>query len=235
MKIGIMQPYFFPYIGYWQLLNHVDKYIIYDDVNFIKGGWINRNRILLNNNIHYINVPMIGASSNKLINEIAVDNNIILRNKMIKTIEHAYSTSQEFSSVMPLIQDIFLYQADNLGEYLFYSILQVADYLNIKTEIILSSSLHKNNEIRGQEKVISICKLMGATEYINAIGGQHLYDFSAFEFNGIQLKFLKSNSIQYDQGKKAFVENLSIIDILMHNSKEEVTDMLAQYSLVTSS
>lgn len=235
MKLGIMQPYFFPYIGYWQLMNCVDKYIVYDDVNFIKGGWINRNRILLNGEEHFFNIPMIGASSNKLINQVKVDNNKVLRNKLIKQLEHAYSNAPLYKEVMPLLTDILLYEADNLGEYLLYSILKIARYLDMSTEILLSSELKKDNNLKGQDKVIFICKSIGAGEYYNAIGGMELYDFGKFKENGIQLFFLKTGNVVYSQGKNEFVENLSIIDVLMYNTKKEVKNLLNLYELLTES
>lgn len=233
MKLGIMQPYFFPYIGYWQLMNCVDKYIVYDDVNFIKGGWINRNRILLNGKEHLFNVPMIGASSNKLINQVKVDNNKVLRNKLIKKIEHAYSDAPLYNEIIPVLTDILFYEADDLGAYLFYSIVKIARYLDMDTDIVLSSKLKKNDELKGQDKVISICKIVGADEYYNAIGGLELYDFAKFKENGIQLFFLKTGNIMYLQGKNEFVENLSIIDVLMYNTKNEVKNFLNLYELVT--
>lgn len=233
MKLGIMQPYFVPYIGYWQLMNAVDKYVVYDDVNFIKGGWINRNRILLNGFPFYFNIQMNGASPNKLINEVEINNNTSIVNKNLKQIETAYKKAPYYNVVRPLIEEIFAYDTNNLAKFIFNSFKVINRYLDIKTELVLSSSLNKNNELKGQDKVIAICKLLGATEYYNAIGGQELYDFATFAENKIELKFLRTENITYKQFNNEFQPNLSIIDVLMFNDKETVKKMLNSYSLIS--
>ena len=235
MKVGIMQPYFMPYIGYWQLLSAVDKYVIYDDVNFIKGGWINRNRILVDGKPKYFNVRLMGASSYKKINEISVnrDNNVI--GKDLRIIEGAYKKAPFYENVKPIIEEVLRYEQDNLAYYLGNSLRMICNYLEITTELIYSSSLDKNNSLKGQDKVLAICKLLHATEYYNAIGGQSLYSYSDFADNGIALKFLKSNNIAYSQFDNVYQSNLSIIDILMFNSKERVKKILQEYTLVQES
>lgn len=232
MKVGIMQPYFMPYIGYWQLLNAVDRYVIYDDVNFIKGGWINRNRILINGNPTYFNVPLKGASPFKLINEIEVNNDEILIKKNLRSLEDAYKKAPHFNEVYPLLESIITCKKDNLAEYLTYSILTICKYLDIDTQIYLSSNLKKSNELKGEDKVIAICNELEATEYYNAIGGQELYSFADFNNNNIKLNFLKTSNIEYKQYNNEFQPNLSIIDVLMFNSKDEVKAMLNEFSLV---
>lgn len=232
MKLGIMQPYFVPYIGYWQLLNAVDKYVIYDDVNFIKGGWINRNRILMNGEPRYFNLPMLGASPNKLINQVEVNQDGKLRNRNLQIIKDAYKKAPYFSQAFPIIEQILLCQKTNLAENIVESIRIISDYLGIRTEIVISSSLQKDCSLKGQDKVISICKLLGATEYYNAIGGQSLYSFSDFEKEEIQLHFLKTEAIEYAQFDNPFHGNLSIIDVMMFNSREEIQAMLQKYTLI---
>ena len=232
MKLGIMQPYFVPYIGYWQLLNAVDKYVIYDDVNFIKGGWINRNRILMNGEPRYFNLPMLGASPNKLINQIAVNQDGKFRSKNIQIIKDAYKKAPYFLQVFPVIEQILLCEKTNLAENIAESIRIICDYLGIQTEILISSSLQKDCSLKGQDKVISICNLLGATEYYNAIGGQDLYSFSDFEKEGIQLRFLKTEPMEYVQFGNSFHSNLSIIDVMMFNAKEEIREMLQKYILI---
>ena len=226
MKIGIMQPYFVPYIGYFQLLNAVDKYVIYDDVNYIKGGWINRNRILINGQPSYINVPLKGASPNKLINEIEVDNNEVLIQKNLRMLEGAYKKAPYFENVYKLMEDIIKCGKDNLAEYLAYSIKKICEYLDINTELIISSQMDKDNKLRGKDKVIHICHKLGGTEYYNAIGGQEMYDYDTFRENNLELSFVKTNDIVYKQYNNEFIPYLSIIDVMMFNSKEEVKKML---------
>lgn len=231
MKLGIMQPYFFPYIGYWQLINAVDKYVVYDDVTYIKGGWINRNNILLNGTRHLITLPLEEASSFKLINEISITKKIILKNKLIKTIKNSYSRAPYFKEVMPIIETLIM-DNSNIAILNYNIILTMKKYLNIKTEILLSSQIKKDNSLKGQDKVIHIAHLLGATEYINAIGGQSLYSKEDFKKANIKLSFLNTNNIQYKQLKNNFVPYLSFIDILMFNSPNEIKEMLNEYTLL---
>lgn len=232
MKLGIMQPYFVPYIGYWQLMNAVDKYVIYDDVNFIKGGWINRNRILINGEVKYFNIPMIGASSSKLINEVEVNNNQNLIDKNLRIIENAYKKSPCFQEVYCLIARILNCGKKNIADYIVESFKIICNYLEIKTELILSSKLEKDNNLKAESKVLSICELLNADEYYNAIGGRMLYSFSDFREKNIELKFLKTEEIIYKQFSNIFYPNLSIIDVMMFNSKEKIKCFLDDFQLV---
>lgn len=232
MKLGIMQPYFFPYIGYWQLLAAVDKYVIYDDVNFIKGGWISRNKILNGENVQYINVQMQGASSFKHINEIEVQGNDIVINKNKKTIWNAYHKRPYFREAYPLVTEILEHKGKNLAKYLEYSIRKVCQYLNIDTELMISSKIDKDNTLKGEDKIIDICKRLNADTYYNAIGGEQLYDYEKFKEQGIKLCFLKAGEISYCQGRNDFEPNLSIIDVMMNNSVETIREMLNDYILI---
>lgn len=232
MKLGIMQPYFVPYIGYFQLMNAVDKYVVYDDVNFIKGGWINRNRILLNGQPYFFNVPCLGASPNKKINEVKVNLDERLASKNLKLIQNAYSKAPYFKQIFPLVEDIVLFKEENIAKFIYHSFQVICNYLDIKTELIFSSNLKKDNSLKGQDKVLAICKELSATEYYNAIGGQELYSFKDFERQNIKLCFVKTNQMEYNQFNNEFQPNLSIIDVLMFNSKEKVKEMLKEFTLI---
>lgn len=232
MKIGIMQPYFFPYIGYWQLINAVDKYVICDDVNYIKNGWINRNNILINGEPRLINIQMHKASQNKLINEIEILDNDSANNKLLRTIEHSYKKAPFYKDVFSLIVDIMNQKGKNLAKFLEFSIRQVCKYLSIDTKIVVSSHIEKNNKLKAQEKIIEICKILGADEYINAIGGQALYSYEDFAMHGIRLKFLETGEIKYSQFNDKFVPNLSVIDIMMFNPRDVIVDMLNNFTFV---
>ena len=229
MTLAIMQPYLFPYIGYWQLINAVDTFVIYDDVNFIKQGYINRNSILSNGKSQVITMELIGASSNKLINEIEVGNN---RSKLSKTIKQNYVKARYFEVVYPLIENILNQNEKNLGKFIGYSLEQISNYLEINTKFIYSSDIEKDNALKTQDKVLEICNILKADKYINAIGGQELYNKEIFKENGIELNFLKTELVEYKQFKNDFVPYLSIIDVLMFNSKDEIKNMLVRYELV---
>ena len=231
MKLGIMQPYFFPYLGYWQLISAVDKYVVYDDVTYIKGGWINRNNILVNKQLHLLTLPLENASSFKNINEISITSKISEKEKLLKTIEMAYMKAPFFNEIYPIINKLIMGN-NNIALLNYNAILEITKYLNIKTEILLSSEIEKDNSLKAEKKVIHINKILGSDTYINAIGGQELYDREIFKQNGLNLFFLKMREIKYEQFKNDFVTNLSIIDVLMFNNKEEVAEMLNEYQLL---
>jgi len=232
MKIGIMQPYFFPYIGYFALIKAVDKFVLYDDVAYIKNGWINRNRIKVGNNDNYITVPVTNASTNYLINEVKIVNYVNFKTRLFKTLEQNYKKAPSYIRIIDLLMDIFRGSFDYMNDLNRKALSGVIDYLDINTEVITSSSINKNKELRSEAKVIDICKVLNGDVYINPIGGRELYSKENFQKEGICLKFIKMNDIIYEQGKGDFVPNLSIIDVLMWNSKEDVKGMLNNYVLI---
>ncbi len=232
MKIGIMQPYFFPYLGYWQLIKVVDKYVIYDDVNYIKNGWINRNFILLNGQKHLLTLPLDGASPFELINNTKIIQNEKVKLKLLRTLSNAYSKAPFYNEIYPIVEATIMHKSLNISEALIYSIRNIVEYLDLDTEIIISSEIKKKLELKAQDKVIDIVKYLEGDTYINAIGGQELYNRDDFKSDGIDLYFLKMNNISYQQLKNDFVPNLSIIDVLMFNSPEAVREMLDDYELI---
>lgn len=232
MKLAVMQPYLFPYIGYFQLINAVDRFVIYDDVNFIKGGWINRNRVLVNGVATYLNAGIKGASSFKLISEIELDANPLWRGKMLKTIKSSYGKAPHFSVVFEFLQTVILYPTNLLADFLTNSIVKLCDFIGVSTDVLRSSQMYQNRNLRSTERVLDICRQNAANTYINAIGGKELYRPEAFRENNIELKFLQTRQIAYQQFSRAFVPNLSIIDVLMFNSREKVSTLLSEYDLV---
>mgnify|MGYP001392400988 CR=1 FL=1 len=233
LKLGIMQPYFFPYIGYWQLISAVDHYIIYDDVNFIKSGWVNRNNILLNNKAHLIRLHLNQASYLKKINEIEIEDNPIRMRKILATLKQGYAKAPYFNPTMILLERIFNYSEKNLASFNLNHIKEICNYLEINTKLTLSSSIKQNSTLKGKDRVIEICRENKTDIYINAIGGKNLYNKEEFEKNGITLKFIKSRNIEYKQFKNNnFVPWLSIIDIMMFNDKKEIRSMLSKYELL---
>lgn len=229
MRIAVMQPYFFPYIGYWQLINAVDIFVIYDDVNFIKRGYISRNNILQNQKAQLFTLELIGASQNKKINEISVGNN---SKKLLKTIKQNYSKAPFFNDVIPLLEEILNNEEKELSRFLGFSLVKISKYLDINANFLYSSDLENDKSLKAQERLIEISKILNATDYINAIGGKELYDKQGFLENNINLSFLKSTEILYKQFNNEFVSNLSIIDVMMFNSKEEIQRLLQKYNLL---
>ena len=229
MTLGIMQPYFMPYIGYWQLMAAVDTYVVYDDVNYIKGGWVSRNNILLNGQKHMFTITLNGASPNKLFNEITIKDDF---KKFSRVIESAYRKAPYYAEVTALLDKIYNYEDKSLGAFMMNSFQVVLDYLEIDTKLVLSSTIEKDNDLRGKEKVKHICQLLGADTYYNAIGGQELYNKNDFKADGIDLHFVKTELSPYPQLKNEFVPGLSMIDVLMFNHPKEVKQLLTNYKLV---
>jgi hypothetical protein len=233
MKIGIMQPYFFSYIGYWQLINTVDKFVIYDNIQFTKKSWIRRNRILLNGKDKLFTLPIKKDSDYLDVSERYLSETFPKkREKLLNQIKMAYKKAPQFSTVFPIIEECINYNNDNLFEYIYHSIVKVLEYLDIDTEIIISSSIDIDHSLQNKYRVIETCKVLGGDTYINPIGGMELYDKEEFSQNGIELKFLQTDNFKYKQYDNSFVPNLSIIDVMMFNSIEEVKKMLEKYELL---
>lgn len=233
MTLAIMQPYFLPYIGYMQLMDAVDTFILYDDVSFINRGWINRNRLLINGQEHLFTVPLKDASQNKLINEVHLADDPKWRSKLLKTIEQGYRKAPCYQQVMPITEKIINFATDSIADLVYFSLVELNQYLGITTRLVASSSIYSNTDLKAQERILDICRQEKATQYINPIGGMELYDKPTFEESGIKLNFIKAKPVQYPQfGRSDFVPWLSILDALMFNDIDSVRVLLGEYELV---
>jgi len=232
MKLAIMQPYIFPYIGYFQLINAVDKFVIYDDVAYINKGWINRNNILLGGKASLFTIPLISASQNKLIREIEIENLALYRKKFLKTIEQSYKKSPYFEPVFQIIEQVFNSDINNIAQFITFSIKATCEYIGINTAIVDSSTLYQNEHLKAQERILDICLQEKANHYINPNGGMSLYDNAFFETVQIRLNFIKAQPIIYKQFCDEFVPFLSIIDVMMFNSKSEIQGLLNEFQLI---
>jgi len=231
---GGMQPYLFPYLGYFQLINAVDIFVISDDVQYIKQGWVNRNYILSNRKPLLFTFSVKKDIMTKNMNQRSYSEGTYnsTRDKFLRTLFHSYRKAPYFKEVNELITEILSYEDHNVSEFNTNSLKKLCNYMNINTQFVLSSSLEKEKGLRGQETVIATNKLLGVRCCINAIGGLELYSPEKFEESGIKLKFIKMNKIKYCQFNGQFIPNLSIIDVLMFNSEEEVERLLNNYELV---
>lgn len=234
MKLAIMQPYFFPYIGYWQLLDAADRFVIYDDANFIKQGWINRNRILIGSEPGYITVPLDGASPNKRICDIAVQRSPHWRRKMLVSIEQSYRKSPYFATIFPEIEKLIGSETSNLADFLLQHFSSMTKLLGIDTQIVNTSRHYHNSTLSGEERVLDICRREGATSYINPPGGRKLYDPDSFKAANVDLRFLSMRASPYRQRISDFVPNLSVIDVLMEVGVAGVRARLAEYDLLAA-
>ena len=233
--IVIMQPYIFPYIGYFQLFKVCDMFISYDDVQFMKGGWINRNKILYHDGPKYITFPVSKAPLNTAIDHCFFHKNIGKgKKKILSTLRQIYSKAPFFQSVYPRLEDIVKVNENNVARFAENSLKRILDYLGINVELRRSSHLSFDKSLKGQDRVIEIVKELGGDRYVNPIGGQDLYLPTEFAANNIDLRFLNCKAEPYKQFSNEFVPNLSIIDVLMFNSIEQIRLMLKQFKLVAN-
>jgi len=231
MKIAIMQPYFFPYIGYWQLISSVNTFVVYDNIQYSKKGWFNRNRYLLNSKSTLFSINLKHDCDFLNVNERVISPEY-KRKKLIAKFENAYAKAPYKASVIPVVSEIINYPNNNLFQYLYNSIIGICKYLGIQTKIVISSEIDIDHSLKSEEKVLAICKELQASTYINLSGGVKLYKKKNFVENNINLKFIQSDNIVYKQFDNEFIPFLSIIDVMMFNSKEKINSMLKQYRLL---
>jgi hypothetical protein len=227
-SIAIMQPYFFPYLGYWQLMASVDEFVVYDDIQFIKKGWIHRNRYLAGGKDQMLTLPLKKDSDYLDVFERRLsDSWPTEREKLFRKLRGAYQKAPFFQEVFPILKRCIYFESANLFDYIFNSINEVAHSLNINTRLLISSELDNTKNLKGCDRVVEICKLLDATEYVNLIGGKELYEKRHFLEHGIDLKFHQIEQIVYSQFGNEFISNLSIIDVLMFNGIEGTKERLS--------
>lgn len=232
MKLAIMQPYFIPYIGYFQLINAVDTFILLDDVNFIKKGWINRNYILLGGKPHLITIPLKEASQNRKINEIEWTGDKKVMEKLCRTIEQAYKKAPQFEVVYDLFRGIMMSELFNIAQMNELLLQRICSYLGITTIFSQSSLLKNMPASAGQQRILDICLKHNTSTYINAIGGMELYAPDVFIKQGIELQFMKTKPVTYPQFGDSFVSSLSMLDVLMFNEVADIKNMLNEFELI---
>ncbi len=221
MRLAIMQPYFMPYIGYFQLIAAVDLFIVYDNIKYTKKGWINRNRMLVNGKDEMFSLPLKSDSDS-----LNVDQRVLAadfdREKLLNKISGAYRRAPHFADVYPLVEEIVRCEESNLFRFLYHSIAKTCVHLGIKTEVRVSSDVAIDHGLASQEKVLAICHAVGASTYVNAIGGRELYSAEVFRAKGVDLKLIQSKPFEYAQFGAAFVPWLSIIDVMMFNPRATI-------------
>lgn len=233
-KVAIMQPYLFPYIGYFQLIKAVDEFVVYDNIQYTKKGWINRNRILVNGKDETISIPLkkdsdfLDVKDRFLAETWSQD-----KKKLVNKITEAYRKAPHFKEVQPIIETCLNNDNQNLFEFILASIKTINAYLEIKTPLVISSALNIDHALKAEQKVIAICKALNATHYLNPIGGVELYKKEQFKMEGIELQFHKASNIPYIQFNNEFIPFLSIMDVMMFNSKEKINEYLTDgYSII---
>ncbi|MGZ5551097.1 MAG: WbqC family protein [Nitrososphaeraceae archaeon] len=236
IKIGIMQPYFLPYLGYFSLIKHTDEFILLDTVKFIRHGWIERNRILKQGEGWiYIKVPLAKHHSSTLIKDIEIDNNIDWKSKILAQMEIYKKTSRYYCVVLKLVAEVLEQKYTDIVTLNKTFMEAVCNYLKFKRpiEIFSEMGLKIEKPKEPDEWALNICRVLEAVdEYWNPLGGQAFYDKTKYEKAGLKLKFQSIILKEYDQRRKAFELGLSIIDVMMFNSPEEINEMLDNYELI---
>ena len=234
MKLGIMQPYFFPYLGYFSLIKHTDKWIVFDTVQYIERGWMNRNRIIHPTKPEdlYINIPLQSHHRDIKIKDVLISNNENYRDKILSQLWASYKKrARYFKEVYELVDEVLSYQTNSLVDLNVFGLKKVTHFLEIPFdyEIFSQMNLLIDEVSNAGEWALNISKAMRATEYINPPGGMNLFDKDKFRKSGIKLSFLNQNLRSYNQKKINFIEGLSIIDVMMFNSKDDINKMLNDY------
>lgn len=232
MKLAIMQPYLFPYLGYWQLLAAADKFVLLDDVNYINGGWINRNRVAVDGRPVWLTVPLQGASQNRLICDIDIVPDNGWKEKMLRMLSESYAHAPESETALALFEQWLAHADGNLAAALHLNLTKVAEALGITTSIVPSSRIYPKDDLKGQYRILDICKREGAAIYVNPPGGRELYDKEVFRQAGIELMFLQPelHKEKLRSGTKDGIA-LSILDSMMHNPIIALAGAVKHHSL----
>ena len=223
-----MQPYFLPYPGYFQLIAAVDVFVVYDNIKYVKSGWINRNRLCRHGEAATFSLPLKHASDSLDVRERELAE-AFDPEKLLNQFRGAYRQAPQFPRVFAWLEEVVRHGERNLFRYLHHSIRAACDLLAVGTEILTSSDIAIDHTLKKQDKVIALCRAVGARTYVNAIGGTELYDKEEFRRQGIELEFLRSKPFEYPQLEPAFVPSLSIVDALMFNSLEIVRARVADH------
>lgn len=232
MKLAVMQPYFLPYIGYFQLIDAVDEFVVYDNIKYTKKGWINRNRYCRNGTEALFSLPLAKGSDFLHVRDRELSAGFS-RAGLLAQFREAYRHAPYFDDVIPTLRSIVECPQDNLFDYIFNSLQQMCALLGIGTELRISSAIAIDHDLRSQEKVLAFCRELGADTYVNAIGGTELYDRATFTSARVNLHFMKSRLVEYEQSATPFIPWLSIIDVLMCNGPDKVRrEMLQEFDLV---
>ncbi|HEY6489985.1 MAG: WbqC family protein [Terracidiphilus sp.] len=229
---AIMQPYFLPYIGYFQLIAAVNLFIVYDNIKYTKKGWINRNRFLCNGRDVMFSLPLKGDSDLLDIRDrrLAADFN---GGRLVNQLTAAYRKAPYFEHAFPIVEEILHQKEENLFQFLYHSIVLICKHIGITTEIRISSDIPIDHSLKNQDKVLALCETVGSNVYVNAIGGLELYSKDDFLARNIKLKFIRSKPFQYRQFDDEFVPWLSIVDVLMFNARETIREAVhSNYELI---
>lgn len=219
-----MQPYLFPYLGYYQLVNAVDEFVFLDDVNFIKRGYVNRNSILMDGKTYRFTLPVEDVSQFRTIRDHRYMPDA--GRKLLQQLRHAYSKAPYFTQVLGLVEGVLATEDLSVASLNARSVTDVFRYLHIERPFFFSSELDPGRAQSGEDRLIGLCEHRQTSIYINAAGGKALYDPACFAQHGLKLGFIQPHFAEYPQNSSGFVAGLSIIDVLMWNAPDHVASLL---------
>jgi hypothetical protein len=229
--VAVMQPYLFPYLGYFQLVAASDVFVFYDDVDFIKRGWINRNKILINDSPHTFTVPCHNASQNETINDVVIHEGW-RKDKLMKKIRMTYSNAPFFDDAFSIVERVISSSENLISRLAERSVRQVSDYLGLEVDFHRSSDLDVDSSMGRADRLIALTKHLGASTYVNMEGGTELYEKSYFSDQGVDLYFLTPHLPKYSQYTgDSFHPGLSIIDVMMNVEPSDIQAMLDEHEL----
>lgn len=231
MRVAVMQPYIFPYLGYFQLLDAVDRFVVLDDATFIRRGWINRNRILLDGEPHLFTVPLDRASPNRRICDIGLADEP-WRAKLRKKLAAAYASAPHRDETLALLERVIDEPAESIGDLARRSLQEIASQLRLETEFVPTARVYANDHLKAQERILDICRQAAARVYVNPPGGRDLYHDDDFASSGVELRFLEPELSEYDQRVSSFQPGLSVLDALMWNGAEGTRALLSGYRVL---
>jgi hypothetical protein len=229
MRIALMQPYFFPYLGHFDLLNMVDEWIVFDTAQYMRSHWMNRNRILHPaGGWEYITVPVRKHPTNTPGHQVEIAMAIDWRNRILRKLQHYRNKAPYYQDVMDFVEECFADVGPNLSETNIRILEKTRTRLGIKTPMRVLSRMDLRLEpvLGPGDWGFEISRLLGAREYVNPAGGAALFDRDQFEKHGIKLTIQNFSNIAYDCRPYRFEPGLSIIDVMMWNRPEQIKNYL---------
>lgn len=238
MRLAIMQPYFFPYVGYFSLLAAVDRFVVFDPVQYIRHGWINRNRILKpdRREAQYINVPLAKHSRETKIRDIRISTIQPWKERILGQVQHYRKRAPNFLRVESMLKQCFALETDRIVDLNVHCLEVVCRNMGIEFDYLLFDELESQIGLIEQpdEWALEIAKAMGATAYVNPIGGRDIFDASKFSAAGIELEFVQNSLTEYSQGSLKFIPGLSILDLLMFNGSKEANRLVHDFRIANA-
>lgn len=225
MRLGIMQPYFFPYLGYFGLIHRTDAWVVFDVVKYTPKTWANRNRILHpRGSWQYVSVPVVHRHGQR-IEEAEIQGRLSARDRVLGQLDHyRHAGAPYFAEVRNLVAGSFALNSDSLCAINVQCLELVCGYLGIgfRPRILSREPLDLPVIEHPGQWALEIATALDADEYVNPSGGTKLFDPEAFRMRGIRLTFAPSMDFRYPTGPYEFVNRLSILDVLMWNAPEHV-------------